>query len=365
MPDLLPQLLFSYDPHLWNTWRVHPHGLKENETFPYPRIPCGYSWINSYTLPGALPTVRFLKMSSDLIQAERSGDVILWFEAFRQFHHELGMKNVESFLCNPFGNKSVWLPQKLEKVAFAIPLEIKWDYDPINKKSEIEKLPPLVSQEKDKDWFYLKEIIIEVDGVIGVAKRKTQWWHNYFKEASFKSLFVACAVKFRRLAEIDTAKFPGLPAKNPFKELFKLEIPDETDMMKRAGMCMQDARFLNEFKNTGNIELEMPKNTQAAEQSPAVIKLPSIEKWSELCLANASGLAIYISTKGHKGRDYSFVELHLGDKRRNSAKIPSKTWHAIRFYAFCIGTESTFKKADLLRANQALSEVVDFSRQFS
>ncbi len=93
------------------------------------------------------------------------------------------------------------------------------------------------------------------------------------------------------------------------------------------------------------------------ENNRAILNLPSIENWSDLCLGDATALEIYISKKGHKGRNYSYVELHLGDKRRNSAKIPSKTWHAIRYYAFGAGKEHDFKKTDLLRANQALSRL--------
>jgi len=81
--------------------------------------------------------------------------------------------------------------------------------------------------------------------------------------------------------------------------------------------------------------------------------LPKIENWKDLRLGNTNDLAIFIGGNTSKGRDYAYLELHLGDVRRNSAAKPTKTWHAIRFYAFREGKQEDFNKTDLLRANKA------------
>jgi hypothetical protein len=102
---------------------------------------------------------------------------------------------------------------------------------------------------------------------------------------------------------------------------------------------------------------KVPKNeTETQSKSSQEIQkgiLPKIEDWKELCLGNINGLAIYIGKKGSKGRDYTYIELHLGDTRRNAAAKPIKTWHAIRFYAFGDGIKEDFNKTDFLRANKA------------
>ncbi|GEM_PF-5619759 len=176
--------------------------------------------------------------------------------------------------------------------------------------------------------------------------------------------------------EVDTnsKNISSLGFPNPFRSMFKGKADEK--LFENIKACIKSPAFwraweenrrakviiIRALSQKQSLKEDTPgegagvtKRARSIDNNCVLLNLPSIEKWSDLSLGDATALEIYISRKDRKGRNYSFVELHLGDKRRNSAKEPSKTWHAIRYYAFGVGKKHDFKKTDLLRANQALS----------
>ncbi len=183
---------------------------------------------------------------------------------------------------------------------------------------------------------------------LNYAEQTTRFWEEEIKRkdranragsmgARDFDLVHKIAVKKNHEVEVRLALLQILWAKLSSLSTLKRECP--IDMIDKLALVGIDAR---------------PKLERTESKAEPMSSLPIITKWNELCLSNTSTLSIYISKNGKKGRDYSFVELHLGDNRKNSAARPTKIWKAIRFYAFNEGDRDTFDKNDLARANKAL-----------
>ena len=153
----------------------------------------------------------------------------------------------------------------------------------------------------------------------------------------------------------DTVGMPEFGFRNPFAEAVQGKITKKT-RQNIADMKQNLELVLSKMKKVTG------ENGGIEEKKSGPISgdiWPKISAWDQLCLGKGAfgGTTIYIAEKNKKGRDYTFIELGLGDKRKNAAAQPSKRWDAIFYYAFNEGKAENFSKIDLLRANKEMKRL--------